>query len=152
MTTRVNFEIAKLLKEKGYDEECNSYFSQALFEGADPNWEGVFPKGSVFQYPDYHHNSLPNTNDLLFTCSAPTIAEVVMWLYEEYGIWVEANYLPNVEKFAFIAKPLDFKKPKEFSSYKEYYRATSRFLSIDRYETPTEAYSAGIEYTLKNLI
>lgn len=112
MNKEVNFEIAKLLQEKGF-------------------------------------RLLPD-----FKSSYPTIADVITWLYEKHGIWVEVNYLPNVEKFAFIAKPLNFKKPKEFASYREYHNATKQFFSTEKYETPTEAYEAGIKHalTLKHLI
>ena len=60
-----------------------------------------------------------------------TSADVVMWLYEKHGIWV------SVEQNSFIGG------------------GKSSFISnVERteYNSPTEAYEAAIEYTLKNLI
>jgi len=71
-----------------------------------------------------------------------------MWFYEKHGIWIEVNFLPNVDKFSFISKPINFKKPKEFASYKEYFNATSKFISKDKFDSPTEAYEAAINYCL----
>lgn len=106
MTTPVSFEIAKLLKEKGY-------------------------------------RILPD-----FKSSYPTIAEVVMWLYEKYGIWVQGPFPLNNGKWEwvvfFLKEPLDgsdgFKNRMSILDEKPYYN------------TPTEAYEAAIEYVLKNLI
>ena len=62
-------------------------------------------------------------------CSAPTIAEVVMWLYEKHGDWI------SVVKF------------------EKYSSCTFRHNCLFKeYNSPTEAYEAAIEYTLKNLI
>ena len=66
--------------------------------------------------------------------NAPTIAEVVMWLYEEHGIWIYAHRIDQKEFYWSI----DTDK-KEFTSG-------------ENFKTPTEAYEAAIEYTLKNLL
>jgi hypothetical protein len=72
----------------------------------------------------------------------PTVAEVVMWLYEKHGIWIvpEPFVKQEWETLTYIYK-----------IYKNGYVDTvSRaFLSFN---SPTEAYVAAIEYTLKNLI
>ena len=140
MTTPVKHSIAKLLKEKGFDEECNSYYSQALFEGTNPDWEGVFPKYSIFKRSDYHYNSKPNFNDLWFECSAPTIAEVVMWLYEKHGIWIISSYELNIE---------NHKKEWFWIAIKDGEEIAYQYRDFN---LPTEAYEAAIEYTLENLI
>lgn len=101
MNTPISFEIAKLLKEKGY-------------------------------------KLLPE-----FESSYPTIAEVVMWLYEQHGIWVTVytmdKWLPNgndrEQLFDYSIKQMKLglidvpKKPEEFDS-------------------PTEAYEAAIKCSL----
>ena len=143
MNTPVSFEIAKLLKEKGFDEDCyrtyNNYNGQIspfpLLEnmGGEP----------ILNPLDYKwRNSLIHES----VVSAPTIAEVVMWLYEKCGIWISVYTMetwPNGNErkqlFDYSLKQMRFglidisKKPEEFNS-------------------PTEAYSQAIEYTLKNLI
>lgn len=92
MNTPVNFEIDKLLIEKGIDMPVST-----------------------------------------------TIAEVVMWLYKKHGIWVivshEISDLHQTEWFW-----IGVKNGEETAS--QYFG----------FNTPTEAYEAAIEYTLKNLI
>jgi hypothetical protein len=146
MNTPVNFEIAKLLKEKGFDEKCNNHYSQALFEGTNPDWEGVFPKYSVFKHSEYHYNSIPGNNDLWFECSAPTIVEVVMWLYEKHGIWVYVE-CDCVGKDWF---------PKFNSASKQVWEDDDKVYKLKSplgwFNSPTEAYEAAINHTLNNLI
>lgn len=138
MNTPVKFEIAKLLKEKGFEQkERPSYllvpFGECTQIGQDADKLGV---GDIIGF------YLPNK-----TVNAPTISEVVMWLYEKHGIWITVytmdKWLPNgndrEQLFDYSLKQMKLglidipKKPEEFNS-------------------PTEAYEAGIEYTLKNLI
>lgn len=117
----VDFTTAKLLKEKGFDKICQNL---------------------------WHFNSsncikMPNKNSENFGFSAPTIAEVVMWLYEKHGIWITVytmdKWLPNgndrEQLFDYSLKQMKLglidipKKPEEFSS-------------------PAEAYEVAIEYCL----
>lgn len=72
-----------------------------------------------------------------FKDSYPTIAEVVMWLYEKYGIWVSVNREPESGVFFFS---VDKNKGDFF------------FDKGDDYSSPTESYEAAIEYCLTNLI
>ena len=70
---------------------------------------------------------------------SPTIAEVVMWLYEKHGIWVAVSYEIN-----------DLDQTEWFwSTVKNGEEIASQYLGFN---TPTEAYEAAITYTLKNLI
>ena len=148
----VDFYTAKLLKEKGFDEECNSYYSQALFEGTNSDWEGVFPKYSIFKRSDYHYNSKPNFNDLWFECSAPTIAEVCMWLYEKHGIWVQSPFSHNDFKpFCWVITTTK-RNLSEEEENRNCWLSGIDSEDIDGWDSPTEAYSEAILYTLKNLI
>ena len=124
MNTPVSFEIAKLLKEKGFDERLNYYYDSFGDIGSSKvkvNWN--------------------ESEELL--CSAPTIAEVVMWLYEKHGIWIRVT-------------------PKPYSHFLTHWRwehmstdYSTRNCGWERtedYLLPTEAYEAAIIYILKNLI
>ena len=78
MNTPVSFEIAKLLKDKGFDEPVNNYTSER---------DG-----------DYFSNekqtiSYKNYNEIRNVYAAPTIAEVVMWVHKEKGLWVNVMYM-----------------------------------------------------------
>ena len=130
MHTPVSFEIAKLLKEKGFDVECCEYY---YMEDNPNTLRESFNKSKKW---DFNFK-----NEYLKPCksiSAPTITEVVMWLYEkhEIWIWVEKQYNP-----IYFRPIIDCTTP------------TSKTHRPDLYlHSPTEAYEAAIEYILNNLI
>ena len=114
MHTTVSFELAKLLKEKGINI-----------------W-------SEYRYTDFNGiERLEKEASEIFPY-APTIAEVVMLLYEKHGIWIVAWKNPD--------------NPSQF--YFEIDTPVKRIgdLSLGLFNSPTEAYEAAIEYTLNNLI
>ena len=127
MNTLINFELAKLLKEKGFDEptllcydKCDMLASYA---------ETVFkPK---------------NYNTSGYVKSAPTIAEVIMWLYEKDGIWVRVTPIPYSDN-------LTHWRWEHMST--NYSTRNLKWKKEQDYMSPTEAYEAAIEYTLNNLI
>lgn len=120
MNTPVSFELAKLLREKGFDvkDKENHYFY--VVNHADPK---------KFSYLEVGYG-----NDIL----APTIAEVVMWLYEKHGIWIYTVKDYDMPKFNYAIQ-----QPNVYS--------VLSYLHND-FNSPTEAYEAAIEYTLNNLI
>ena len=138
MTTPITFELAKLLKEKGYDKKCYKYFHsnfgkeyEYTLKGSDgelcTNWniEKDYPQDFI---------------------SAPTIATVIMWLYEKHGIWVNVSITIQKEYF-YQCIDITGKKDPTKNNY------PSRICKAGNYyNSPTEAYSAAIEYTLNNLI
>ena len=70
---------------------------------------------------------------------SPTIAEVVMWLYEKHRIWTVVNV--NIIG-SWYFEHFDLKE-----------KRNTQFKPIDtQYDSLTEAYKAAIEYTLNNLI
>lgn len=80
MTTPVTPQLARLLKEKGFDSLCHSYI------GSD----GV-------SHVTYGKNSFSDSR--LYT---PTIAEVLMWLHDTHEIWI---YLIPAEDNKKVFKP-----------------------------------------------
>lgn len=109
MNTHVNFEIAKLLKENGYNKRSepsryNNYGELTMLEGIN----------------------------------APTIAEVVMWLYEKHRIWVDVVTDRAVANFGYNITTRD-----NIHYTDVFYVGWS---------SPTAAYEAAIIYTLNNLI
>ena len=89
MITPVSFELSKLLKEKGFEskshiaEYWNVEGEQLLVE----TWED--------EYDSFHHEDCPD--DITFVCLAPTISEVVCWIYSKYQIWVQVSILKDDE-------------------------------------------------------
>ena len=68
-----------------------------------------------------------------------TISDVVMWLYEKHGIWTVVN-VNIMGSWYFEHFDLKEKRNAEFKP------------TDTHYDSPTEAYEAAIEYTLKNLL
>lgn len=148
MNTPVSFEIAKLLKEKGFEGECSSFY--------------VKPNSKVFGIDEHGRTfSVTYTPKKLYHCGehaalnkksvylAPTIADVIMWLHEKHGIWIFAECDCYGE--AWYPK-ISIASKKIWNNLE----LRSKFLLSHRYynesRTPTEAYLLGITYTLTHLI
>ena len=115
MNTPVSFSIAKLLKEKGLDIEKQNFYNSHGQLNSDIE---------DFFIPRYE---------------APTIVEVVVWLYEKHGILTVVNV--NIMG-SWYFEHFDLKE-----------KRNAQFKPTDtHYDSPTEAYEAAIIYTLKNLI
>ena len=120
MNTPVNFELAKLLKKKEFDGNYFHYWNMVNHSG---KWK---IDTSIWEYTDDY-------------IEAPTIAEVVMWLYEKHGVWTVVNV--NIMG-SWYFEHFDLKE-----------KRNAQFKPTDtHYDSPTEAYEAAIEYTLKNLL
>lgn len=152
MNTSVNFEIAKLLKEKGFDKPVHQYyeFIRDLSSNQDKTWRfknssflvresdaAMFPDEGkngveVAAYSDriYRDYNFKTSEDFI---SAPTIAEVLMWLYEKHGIWI------------YVSKP-------DENGWVIHWQGLKSYPTLIYFNSPTEAYSSAIEHTLKNLI
>ena len=122
MNKEVSFSIAKLLKEKGIIFETKLYYSSET-------------KVTSVSYNEF---------------AAPTVAEVVMWLYEKHGIWisVECDVYGKLwyAKFTVASKSLwenEDKRHEVLTSFRKFY---------NEHDTPTKAYEAAIKHTLNNLI
>ena len=169
MDTPVSFEIAKLIKEKGWlmptlhfffedgelRENCfndtvgSNYGDEFSVEFCEltENWNDGF----LTKKDGHRCFGCSKSRGYLETFSAPTIAEVVMWLYEKHRIWtevyprefkelnlmwsytltkIESTYTINGIEFPNIEKPDD----------------------IPTWKSLTEAYEAAINYILNNLI
>lgn len=69
----VSYEIAKQLKDKGFDEPCNAFY-QEYAVGKTMYWNFI-------KYLNYNLN--PNR------CSAPIHQQVIDWFRDKHGIWIE---------------------------------------------------------------
>lgn len=156
MTTPISFSTAKLLKEKGFNEECEFFYSRhgsldylkphreyehlhsysnllvSYFDGKY-DWnsldvdEGMIALKTAFSESDGYVNC---------ECSAPTIAEVVMWLYEKREVWVSVIKSFTKQDFWCAITTND----KTYG------------INGCSFNSPTEAYKTAIDYTLNNLI
>lgn len=73
MNKIVGFELAKLLKEKGFDNESSDFYDEKGIVRYDHEWPSLYRTKIGFYY------------------DAPTIAEVVMWLYEKHNYWITVD-------------------------------------------------------------
>ena len=133
MTTPVSFELAKLLKEKGLDLPCFHYYeNEKLIE---PYLENGSSSDTEFRVD--LSDLKEHFNKWSKRISAPTIAEVVMWLYEKHGIWVE------------VVKPV---RQKLFRFNVDNKDDMNEFVSAVCFNSPTQAYEAAIKYTLEHTL
>jgi hypothetical protein len=148
MNTPVNFELAKLLKEKGFDEPCSHAYKEVespiLYVHQDKKYNNSFKK----EWQNTVRKNSHMDNAVINRYSAPTIAEVVMWLYEKHDIWITIN--PKRERnilgenyMQFDVDVWQLEKDKGCVLYG---------VELLQFKSPSEAYEAAIEYTLKNLI
>lgn len=154
MNTSVNFEIAKLLKEKKFNSNTLCfYFEDGEFRQNEINdTYGDYGAEYTVEYSELTDNwnsdwVIKKDGSRCFGCnkdrgyfetfSAPTITEVIMWLYEKHGIWIGVEPRNEAKwKFNIYTKTV----------------TTTNNIALAEHNSPTEAYSAAILYTLNNLI
>lgn len=161
MNTPVNFEIAKLLKEKGFDEFCSHAYkefeSPVLYIHQDKKYNNSFKK----EWQNIVRKNSTMDNALIKRYSAPTISEVVMWLYEKHGIWVfilpqdrssvdfrvKTSIFPSLPLFIMIVK-----YEQDLSMIEVLNSSNSNSKMYLHFDEPTEAYESAIKYILNKLL
>jgi hypothetical protein len=134
MNTPINFKLAKLLEQRQ-----------------------IFIKSSVaypFRFKEHTYSDYNPTliyKDIL-SCDikAPIISDVVMWIYDKYGIWIGVK--PSCDGVEWYSEMFTASEKVWFDIDKRHDINTAfrKYKSI--HNSPTEAYEAGIEYTLNKLI
>jgi hypothetical protein len=108
----VSFEIAKLLKENGFDEECSRWYV------ANEPQEGVVEKG-------FGENQ--------FYINAPTIQMAMKWLREMHKIFItilfieDANYFAYTIENLYTKKYLSTSKDTSYNNYEEACEAALKY-------------------------
>lgn len=133
MNTPVSFEIAKLLKEKGFSEKVRSMYCE------DKLYKDTKSKGN-YNDVEWVRTWRNSSND--DTLSAPTIAEVVMWLYEKHGIWISVIPYNDEELSQTLWENTIIHITDNYNDCSDY----------TFYHSPTEAYEAAIIYVLNEMI
>ena len=118
----VSFEIAKLLKEKGFDEQCYAYYN--IFYDNDGKDLKLWRK--------YPHRAQPNTDYL----NVPTLQTAMKWLREVYGLFIRITEDITGNIF-------------EWSVYQKNYGCKASTYVEDSYEKACEV---AIKYCLEHLI
>ena len=147
----VNFETAKLLKEKGFDETCEMFYCKP-HEGYLKN-----RKRDEWWNSDLRKD---------MTCTCPTIQMAMKWLREKHNILLVVDYEYECDTTPYFFKIYRLGKngkPERVAvkgvSYDKDNNATEHIVgyrdwerSKGDYSTYEEACKAAIKYCLENLI
>ena len=127
-----SFEVAKLLKEKGFDAECRAAYT---------NYGKLF----TTQIQQYITNALCSKG-YLWDCTAPTLQMAMQWLRKVYNKHCDVSYDIDLNWFFQI---IDLKETVEYD-YPEpkYYHSENE----TGFNTHEEAAEAAIKYCLENLV
>lgn len=140
----VTFDIAKILNEKGFREKCLAYYDVLDNVGILYNTQYT-DDISPCQYTDllFSHNSGEGsqTDDSEYCVDAPTISQVVDWLFTEKDIFINIDYSCS-DTFMFF--------------YTIHKKGENNFKIVgfndELYDTPQKATLAGIKHALNKLI
>lgn len=112
----VDFNTAKLLKEKGFKEKVYTYFQVDEV---------------IVDFGGYDNHQFWNK------ISRPEQWQVVEWLLEKHGIWIDVRYMDDILNFGYTITTIK-DNTEQYGLYKFNY--------------PQQAYSAAIDYILLNNI
>lgn len=148
MNKPVGYELAKFLKIKGFDIPVRHYrlegkYTDFIHEGFEDDYWG---DNRIVNWNKDNIGIKPFEGFI----SAPTVADVIMWIYQTYNYWIDVFPTPlnNSDEPPFkvgwvfmilgvgVHIDPDIDRPEEHITYK----------------TPTEAYEAAITYYLNSLI
>lgn len=127
----VSLEVAKMLKEKGFNEYCGAYYHL--------NWDDMTEEECFEIAPNYDFRNKDNG----YRAGAPTLYEAAKWLRNEHDIHIviSSHYSRKygiieyeyriATYFDFLEKPLKWRKSKEY------------------YEIYEQCFNAGILESLK---
>ena len=136
----VSFEIAKKLKEKGFDKFCeNGYFLKSGIEYSVPNDNSVLVSaiGEIIFNTEccWFEEEIEYGRDIIY---APTISQVLKWLREEKGIHICISCsIAPLANWEYETVEID---------------GVVFVNADDGYSTYEESALAGIKYILDNLI
>ena len=125
----ISFETAKLLKEKGFDEKCRTYYK-------------VFPKSKIAAI--YHSSenrgvSEDDPNEIL----CPTIHMAMKWLREVHHLFIQIEYECEDCFVSDIYSMIDYD---EWGEHKHY---PPTFVNCKTYE---QACEAAVKHCIEKLI
>ena len=122
----VSFEVAKLLKEKGFDEGCYAYWHE--------NENRLIISQSI-------HAIQNVTNPCFFGPAAPTLQMAMKWLREVHNLHIEIVRGPKGYHIFIVTIPLGVVK-----------FLTREIVGTTYVDSHEEAAEAAIKYCLENLI
>lgn len=139
----VPFEIAKQLKEKGFNKPCFGWYYATPTCAFDHKQNIVF-NHSEFRGATYDDLLLPLHGDNI---NAPTISQVLKWLREEKNIYVGIAYIPKCFNETGVLNDFYYPTFQKIGLFEPMF-----FGNAENYDTYNYAALAGIEYIIDNLI
>ncbi len=136
----VSFELAKMLKEKGFREKCLAYYDAEDNVGLLYNTQysnELLPCQYTDLLASYNSGDIAANLDTSENCiDAPTIPQVLKWLREKKKIFVEI-----------VITPMELYKPMiyDIGGFKKPYRDISPRIDFN------EAALAGIKYVVEKI-
>lgn len=125
----VSFEIAKLLKEKGFDEMCHCIYQK---NGSEIQWFGS---------PDVNYTYMEKAGgNVKEEYLRPSTALVIKWLRVKHNI--------HIQHRVGFGQPLWYDYLIQWDDGNGYYTGKNN----ENYSSPEEATEAAILYSLKELI
>lgn len=140
----VTFELAKKLKEKGFDKECFGWYYPAEVCGFDYKTTIVF-NNSAYRGSNYKDMLVSHTNEKYI--DAPTITQVLEWFRDEHHLHFEV--VSNVFGYDLIISDTPDKNANERYCSNDNEDGPNNFGAWNKYE---DCVLYGIEYVLNNLI
>ena len=136
----VSYEIAKMLKEKGFNERSIASYD---------------PKGQLQEGYGYW-NKTP------IWCAAPTYQMAMVWLREIHNIFIDVHLSftedPEAYPAAYYVYILDAKSGNSLLEKASYIGELNPLMDVSnhnvpiKFNSPEEAVEAALKYTLENLI
>ncbi len=152
----VSFEVAKLLKEKGFDGKCSRIWAKE--ENESPlriamslfvEGEEVADRETVEKATSYNNKYKFRTSVMGYLC--PTLQMVMKWLREEHNLFIEVQYATSLLLqphttiyFQIYYMSLDYTTSGKNMLPDDYIR--------EYYTSYEEACEAAIKYCLEKLI
>ena len=140
----VSFEIAKKLKEKGFKEECLSYYTSdyTLYNNMVVLCDDKYLEVAEIDYNEFltSNNSVRENKDNNI-CDAPTISQVLKWLRDEFSLHISQKPYACKDGLMWMYEIRKFNK-----------RIVFVIANKTGFVEEEEASLAGIEYVIDNLI
>jgi hypothetical protein len=139
----VDFNTAKLLKEKGFNVECRNYYlekDKALHEGFEDEYWG--------DYRCINWNAdVIGIKPFQGFVSAPEQWQIVEWLRVKHGIWISVYTMDK-----WLSNDNDRVQIFDYSIKQMKRGLIDISKKLEEFDSPKEAYSAAFDYILNNLI
>ena len=145
LSKEVSYPLAKLLKEKEFDERCSHYYINDFqnFKHDGKLYKTSLPNNcdseNIFQF--VKRNNQPHL------CSVPTIGQVIDWIYEKHGIWISVYTMDN-----YFTNDNDKKQIFDYSMKQMKLGLIDIPKKFEEFDSPTEAYEEAIKHVLENNI